>query len=360
MSWRPRALAREAWLNVVTSPWRTSGLVLAMAAIFGGLVGLELGDANELTGFQESFVRSGGYVALGIPAEGDPGSAARCEALNDQPGVVAAGAVFAPELETLETAPGVLFQRAAGTEGALRVWDPRLRTVPAGGREMVVGLALAREMGLRVGSWLIPGGEEPALVTGVADVERRNPQVARWVLEVAPPAGAIEQCWVEFEPGAYEGGLAALPAVFTIGDEGAVARPYIRRDEFTRDPASEWESRPQKDGWPLAAGLVAGLFGLTAWFRRSELGLYLAVGTPRSSLMAMLAVEALVVVGFALALATGYAFAIDEALRHAPGWDEAGIVLRTAGSAALLALAVAPVLGVLVVRGSIAELLKDR
>jgi hypothetical protein len=76
--------------------------------------------------------------------------------------------------------------------------------------------------------------------------------------------------------------------------------------------------------------------------------------------MGMLAVEALLVVGFALALAGAYAFAIDEALRHSPGWDETRIVLRTVGSAALLALALAPLLGVLVVRGSIAELLKDR
>ncbi len=59
MSWRAGALVREAWLNVVTSPWRTGGLVLAVAAIFGGLASLELRDANELTEFQENFARSG-------------------------------------------------------------------------------------------------------------------------------------------------------------------------------------------------------------------------------------------------------------------------------------------------------------
>ncbi len=299
-------------------------------------------------------------MALGLPATGAGDSAARCEALNGQPGVVAAGGVFSPELATFETAPGVLFQRAAITEGALQVWAPGLHQEGVAGRAMVVGLALAEEMGLRVGSFAIPEGEAPALVTAVADVERRNPQVARWALELSPPAGGIEQCWVEFEPGAYEGGLAALPATFTSGDETAAARPYIRSDEFTRDPAAEWAARPQRNGWPLAAALVAGLFALTAWFRRSELGLYLAVGTPRSSLMAMLAVEALLVVGLGLALAVAYALAIDEALRHSPGLEDVRIVLRTVGSAALLALAVAPVAAVLVVRGSIAELLKDR
>lgn len=360
MRWRPRELVHEAWLNVVTSPWRSGGLVLAMSAIFGGLAGLELHEANELTGFQASFLRSGGYVALGIPAEGDPQGAARCEALNGQPGVLAAGAVFAPEPDTLETAPSVRFQRAAVTRGVLRVWDPRLRMEPSGERELVLGVALARELALRVGSWAIFEGQEPARVTGVAEVERRNPQVARWALEIVPPAGAIQECWVEFQPGAYERGLAALPAMFTTGDKEAIARPYIRRDEFTRDPAAEWASRPQKEGWPLAAAVVAGLFALTVWFRRSELGLYLALGTPRSSLMAMLAVEALLAVVFAVALAVAYALAIDEVLRHSPGWEEVRIVSRAGGSAALLALALAPALGVLVVRGSIAELLKER
>ncbi len=360
MSWRPWELVHEAWLNVVTSPWRAGGLVLAMSAIFGGLAGLELHEASELTGFQDNFLRSGGYVALGIPADGEPLGAARCEALNGQPGVVAAGAVFAPEPDTLETAPSVRFQRAAVTRGVLRVWDPRLRMEPSGERELVLGVALARELALRVGSWAILEGQQPARVAGVAEVERRNPQVARWALEIVPPAGAIEECWVEFEPGAYEGGLAALPAIFTTGDKEAIARPYIRRDQFTRDPAAEWASRPQKDGWPLAAGVVAGLFALTAWFRRSELGLYLAVGTPRRSLMAMLAVEVLLVVVFAVALAIAYALAIAEVLRCSPGWDEVRVVSRTAGSAALLALALSPTLAVLVVRGSIAELLKDR
>lgn len=76
--------------------------------------------------------------------------------------------------------------------------------------------------------------------------------------------------------------------------------------------------------------------------------------------MAILAVEVLLVVVFAVALAIAYALAIAEVLRCSPGWDEVRIVSRTAGSAALLALALAPTLAVLVVRGSIAELLKDR
>lgn len=360
MSWRAGALLREAWLNVVTSRWRTAGLVLAVAVILGSLAMLELQDADQLRSFQANFVRSGGYVALGIPSGGDEASAARCEALNGQPGVVAAGGVFAASLATFATAPGVLFQRAPITEGILRVWDPVAAPLRVQDRTLVVGLALAQEMGLRVGSYAVPAGEQPALVTAVVDTGRRNPQVLRWALDLSPPAGAIEQCWVEFEPGAFEAGLAALPAWFTTGDEEAVARPYVRRDEFTRDPAAEFATRPQRDGWPVAGLVIAGFVALTAWFRRSELGLYLAVGTRRSEMLMLLALETLLTLAAAFVLAFAYAFAIDVALHHSPGWSEVVVVVRTTGSAALLTLIVAPLAAVPLVRGSIADMLKDR
>lgn len=76
--------------------------------------------------------------------------------------------------------------------------------------------------------------------------------------------------------------------------------------------------------------------------------------------MLMLAVEALLLVTLAFALSVVYAFAIAEAAHQTPGWSELWVVVRTEGSAALLALAIAPLVAVLVVRGSIAELLKDR
>jgi hypothetical protein len=165
---------------------------------------------------------------------------------------------------------------------------------------------------------------------------------------------------VEFEPGAYEAGLGSLPSLMTSGDEEATARPYFRRDEFTRDPAADFGSRPQRNGWPLASGLLAGLIALATWFRRAELGLYLAVGTGRPALLFMLAIETLLVLVVGLLLALIYAFAIDEALHHSPGSSELVIMFRTTASAALLAMVVAPLAAVAVVRGNIADLLKER
>lgn len=361
VNWQPRALAREAVRNVASSAWRTAALVGGIGLLLGALAALDLRDADDLRSFQSDFASSGGYVALGIPAAGSgPGTAALCDALGRAQGVVAAGAVYPGSLVSFASAPGVLFQSVPVTPGILDVWDPGGQITAIEGRQLLVGEALAEELGLRRGSYAVPRGQDPAQVGGIVDAANRNPQVSRWAFELTPPEGRAEQCWVEFEPETYDAGLAALPALLTTGDEPAAARPYFRTDEFTRNPVAEFAARPQRDGWPLASALVAGMFALTAWFRRSELGLYLAVGTSRTALAFMLAVEAAILVLAGLALGLAYAFAIDGALRHSPGWSEALLVLRSAGSAAVLGLVLAPLLALAVVRGSIADLLKDR
>jgi hypothetical protein len=224
----------------------------------------------------------------------------------------------------------------------------------------VVGSALAAELGLRQGSWLAPRGQEPARILAVVNTEPRNPQSQRWLLEIAPPSGPAAECWVEFERAAYEPGLAALAAAFAQGSREPVVRPYIRRDEFTRDVAREFRERPERWGWLVAGGLTAALFLLAAWFRRAELGLYLAVGTPRLQLIALLGIESSLVVAFAATAGILWAFAVHGALGHAVPADHAWVALRSGASGALLGMALAPWLAALVARGNISALLKER
>jgi hypothetical protein len=321
---------------------------------------LELHDAHDLREFQLNFEQSGGYVAIGVPDDAAPSAAARCEAMNGQPGVLAAGSISFPDPITFTSSPGTVYQRAAVTWGGLRVWDPAATLTPGLGRQAFAGPALAAESGLRAGLSVIPLGEDPISVIGVLDVDRRNATLSRWLLVPAPPAGPVTECWVEFERGAFAAGAAALAAQLTTGDAEAVTRSYLRSDEFRRDPAAEFDRRPQRYGWVAAGGLMAGMIALTTWFRRAELGLYMAVGTPRSTLMVLLAWESLLVIATSVLMAVTYGFAVDAALRHNAGWSELIIVARTVGSAALFALALAPAAAVSVVRGNIADLLKDR
>lgn len=151
-----------------------------------------------------------------------------------------------------------------------------------------------------------------------------------------------------------------LASRFAEGSADPVVRPYRRSDEFTRDPAAEWASRPQRRGWVAVPAVLFGLGLLSAWFRRSESALYLAVGTWRIQLTVMATAEQWPLVTVGLAIGSGAAFATETFINRQPASDAVLAALTTSGSAALLALVLLPWAWALVARGSIASMLKDR
>jgi hypothetical protein len=360
VSWRARALLREAWLNAWANGARSAVVIGIAAAAMGVLAFLELRQANDLRAFQRDYAAAGGYVAI-VRGQERPIPAARCDAVQGWDGVVAAGAVRRAETVTFATAPGLLFQSAEVTPGLLAVWRPGYAAVPAPeGGSLVVGTTLADELGLEAGMYAAPLGAEPVVVAAVLDMGRRNPQVQRWALEVAPASGLAAECWVEFDRNSYAAGQASLGAWFAEGSQEPIVVPWRRSDEFTRDPAAEFAGRPQRFGWLAAGALIAAVFTLGAWFRRAELGLYLAVGTSRLQLLGLLAVEATLLFGLSAAVGVAWALAVQRALDHPVPWEEARLAARSAVSGGLLGLALAPWVAVLVARGNIAALLKDR
>jgi hypothetical protein len=291
-----------------------------------------------------------------VQAAGVSGS--RCESLNGKPGIEAAGAWRGKGQTTFPTAPGVLFQAADVTPGILRVWDTHQALGIGPG--LVAGPALAGELGLRPGLVATFTPDGPVKVSAVGDFAQRNPQAARWALSPVSPAGTFDECWVEFEPGAYAAGRESLAARFAEGSADPTVRPYRRPDEFTRDPAAEWASRPQKRGWIAVSAVLFG-FGLAAaWFRRSEAGLYLAMGARRSQLAIMGAAEQWPMDDAGWSLGFSYAVAAQALWGSDPTRDVATHAAITSGSAALVLLVLVPWASAIVARGSIASLLKDR
>lgn len=357
MTWRLSALIEEGLANLGASAFRSALLLVVSAAAFGSLAYLELRQGMELTEFTRDFREGGAYVAI-ASVPGGSISGTRCESLNGTAGVVAAGAWLSTGQATFPTAPGVLFLAANVTSGILRVWEPGQ---PLGmGPGLVVGPAMAAELGLRAGLIADFAGDEPIAVSGVGGFSKRNPQAARWALSPVSPAGSFQECWVEFEPGAFDAGGEALPARFAAGSADPVVRPYRRSDEFTRDPGAEWASRPQKWGWIAVPGGLFGFGLVAAWFRRAEAGLYLAMGTRRTQLALMGAAESWPLIAAAWCLGFSYAVAAQSLHSAVPTIEILRHAAVTSGSAALLALAMLPWAGALVARGSIASLLKDR
>jgi hypothetical protein len=357
MSWRLRSLIEEGLANLRANAFRSALLCLLCVAGFGGLAFMELRQGMDLTQFTRDFREGGAYVAIAA-APGGQVLGSRCESLNGEAGVVAAGAWRGTGQDTFPTAPGVLFQAAEVTPGILRVWQPG--AVLGVGPGLVVGPAMAQELGLRAGLIADFADGEAVKVSAVGDFSRRNPQVARWALSPVSPEGSFQECWVEFEPGAYEAGKEMLAARFADGSADPAVRPYRRADEFTRNPAAEWDGRPQKYGWPAVSVGLSGLAAIAAWFRRSESGLYLAMGTRRVQLAVMAATESWTLVAAGWSLGFSYAIAAQALWGDDPTREIAKHAAITSGSAALLGLALLPWASALVARGSIASLLKDR
>ncbi len=357
MTWRAASLVYEGLANLRANAFRSLLLVGISAATFGGLALLELRQGLELVRFARDYRDGGAFVVI-ASASGGGVSGARCDSLNNEPGVVAAGAWRSTGQSTFAGAPGVLFQAADVTSGLFRIWDTRQSLGVGPG--VVAGPAAASEVGLRPGLIATFVAEEAVRVSGIVNSARRVPQIARWVLSPVPPERNFDECWVEFEPGAYEGGPAALGARLAEGSLEPTVRPLRRSDEFTRDPAAEWASRPQKLGWLGVSILLFGFALVGAWFRRSEAGLYLAMGTRRAQLAVMAAAESwpAVIAGWSL----GFTCAVGAARlgTGAPTVDWALRSAVTSGSAALIAVALVPWAPPLVARGSIASLLKDR
>ena len=286
MTWRLSALIEEGIANLGASAFRSALLLVVSAAAFGGLAYLELRQGMELTVFARDFREGGAYVAI-ASVPGGSVSGTRCESLNGTPGVVAAGAWRSTGQATFRTAPGVLFQAADVTPGILRVWDPGQ---PLGtGPGLVVGPAMAGELGLRTG--LIAGfeGDEPVVVSGVGDFSKRNPQAARWALSPVSPAGSFQECWVEFEPGAFEAGREALAARFAADVMGvptiilartdAEAANLITSDHDANDKPFLTGERTQEGFYRVKNGLEQAISRGVAYAPYADL-VWCETGTP--------------------------------------------------------------------------------
>lgn len=357
MTWRTAELIREGLGNLGSNGFRSLALAAIAAAALGGLAFMELRQAGELTQFARDYQAGGAYVAIAsVPGGGLSG--ARCESLHAVDGVRAAGAMRGTGTVTFPSAPGVLFQSADVTPGLLGVWAPGMPGPSGAG--ILAGSALAAELGIRAGLVARADATGPTYFSAVYDFSRRNPQAARWALSPVPAAGGFDECWVEFSPGAYSGGRDMLAARFAEGSGDPVVRPYRRSDEFTRDPAAEWASRPQRRGWLAVPVVLFGLGLVSAWFRRSESALYLAVGTRRAQLAVMGAAEQWPIIAAGWSLGFCYALATEAFWGSNPTLEAAVRAAVTSGSAALLLLALVPWASPIVARGSIATLLKDR
>jgi hypothetical protein len=355
-SWRTRELAREAAAGLRSAPLRT-GMLLGLALLVAAATtAAELGRADQVAEAEALRRQRGAYVVVVRGRDPDlPVPAPACAALATEPWVRAAGASRVAGPVQLTQRPGAGVQVVEVTAAVPAVWSGEpVRTTAAG---WLVPAPLAATLGVVPGSLLAAAGLDPEPVAATF-APRRHPDAERWLVRVVPPAGAFDECWLDVHPPSLGGALDAIAVAFP-GDRYQRS-PLLRVERgVSVDPRHDFITRPERHLWLPAGAVLAVLWWLATWSRRSELALYRAVGTSRWAVIALLQIE---VVPLALAMAIGIATgsAAHLVLGGEITWSAMAVAARTVAAGAAVVWLLAPVAGVLVTRRSIAALLKDR
>ncbi len=358
MSWRIRSVAKEAWRNVHCSPLR-SGLIVALtAATIGALAFAELTTTSNLIVHQAEIDAAGGHVYVATSETGLP--AGRCSTLYLQTGVESSGEMAALPPVAPTKSPGSSLSAFAATPAILAMLTEAndVESIIAARFGYFVGSEAAQELGLSPGM-AVDIGEGPHPVLGVVDTALRNTRTGRSILTPASVAVDSTTCMVAYERGAVTGRREFLAAAFSDVDDVSID-PLIRLGGFSRDPLQDMRRRPTQSAWVLVGAVLAMISWGELWFRRSDIGLYRALGTPRSALVVIGSTESLLTTVPGWLIGFAWAVAIQSAsVGRLPSGDALRVAFRSGISAILLFLALMSLPLLITARESIADQLKD-
>lgn len=350
--WTLGNVTREAYKNATAAAIRS----IAIGVVFGGLsfsvVWLEMSVIGEAEALERRYAAAGGYIAV---VSSDVGlDAAACHHLGDHPAIDASGGYRSAATVNLATSPRIAFQHLAATPGLVRVWDPASGVVPKG---YVVGRAAADELGLDDGSW-IAGPRLAAGMVTIFDPELRNPFASRTIVELVPPTGTIDECWVQLSASTFEPGIDMLAATFPEAEP--TVRHAIERGDLAQDPDSLRTSRMSQWAWIPASLVAAAVMTLTSLFRRPEIALYRAFGLQRTGVLLMLQVETLLTATMSVIAGASWAAAAYALTIGAGSVAQLATAARTDLFFLFSVVVVGPIAASLAAAGSPASLLKER
>lgn len=350
----------EAIANVVALRWLLIVRVL-LAAMIG--FGVAFATVAETSGIVDRFaqeVAAGRFVwrvAPGGAAGGLP--AANCDGLATVDGIRASGAVIGETAIVAANQPQARYQLSMATAGYPAVlWPGQAVSTPSGG--LLAGAVVAENLGLVEGSTLLitdesnPQSSRSVRIDRVLPPSARDSGADRRLFRVVLPAGSVDECLVDADPGHS----ADVPGLLTerfSASAGAVVAPLRPTDSLGRRPETELDNRASGWAWLLGGG-VLGVLGLMLWFfRRADLALYRLVGVPRGTLAFMLAAEQLI---FTL-VPVQAGFLVAVLLRRLDVRGVAADLLWLDDVRLLLVLAIVPALALLLLRGkSTVDILK--
>ena len=364
MTWTVDSLVRQARTNLAAERWRSVFLCLLLLTICGLTLASNLITLLSVRTEQRSRAEHGLDVVIAT-SEGAI-DAARCERLSAQNWVLASGSLTPGELDALRIGVGTKLPVGYVTAGFLDVVSERAGKPEVGDPPpIVLGPALRDYLGLAA--------------TGHIDLQRAglirfgslgdSPKasiVSGWVLGLTASYGLADQCWVWVDSRAdadpelqiRNALLGDTSSQSGATDEGLSITRQLGLNDRSRDLEAEWRDRPARAGLFGIAVLVVALTALLAYLRRTEVGLYRALGMAHHQLLIVGAIEVGVMLSGCLLVTVGLGWIFVTANDVLSVSDLAVALLDICLVAAIIQL-VLP-MSPLMIRTDISEALRDR
>lgn len=358
--WRVREILGEGLRSLRSGGWRVGLLVGAMVTGVALVTYAEVAAVQEVTDLQRALEHAG--LGVYVASADEPPDGWACTALADNGAVVSAGGASSKDSVILATAPGSSYRVVEANAATVEIWvheffEPHSSLdQPA----LYPGARTAEELGLGTGG-IVSTDAGTYLIPGVLDTEDRNPTISRTFVAIMSPTPTVDECWVSFVRGVPETDARGLIASALSPSNGLAVRPVIAVDEFTRNPMTEFSNRPERNLWLPTGAAVTLLFWMTWWFRRTETGLYRALGMNGGAALLMSQTEVIVIV--IVSAVSGFQFGLlaSVALGPEPGLPHLETAFRSSVLMALLVLSASALPQLVMGRGgSLATLMKDR
>lgn len=332
----------EGLRNATEGGARTLALATLVFVAWSGASAFDGVVLQQLHDLERADWAAGGSAFVVRAQDGVDGRS--CSDAVAQPPVLAAGAMKRTDQSVyLQARPQSPMTIIDITPGLLKVLQETGR-LTVDRRPLEVGDALvsrdsARAFGLRLGdTHIVEANADPLRVAGTFDLSLAGPRYTAGLIRFRTAGHVFDQCLLLARPG-FEESLQSI-ALSIVRPTNPQQSPELLRPigASDRDLVTEHRERPTRWAWLAASVAVWATWGAAEVSRRSERGLYMAVGVTRSQLTVIRVTE----LAFLIAIATGGAVPVSLAVQHVlgvePGIATAATSITVAGatSAALL------------------------
>jgi hypothetical protein len=291
---RASSLFKETLLSVGSRPWRALLIAFAIGGINFGAAAPDMVLGHQTVKSIEIGQEQGANAFVATSADGRLRSG-ECLALQNNPAVLAVGALISKSVRATTLAPRNPFRVAYVTPGYLNVLAPATTPYRAG---LYFGAAVARELPHATGQPVVLNDGVKSTLGGVLAETTRDDDQSRWIYVVGSSTDSVNECWVEARAGFAAQVRAIVPSALASSKRLSIRSLHHDNQEAIQEA---WIARPtQYSG--MIGGILAGVLLSLAITRRSERALLTILGFKRHQVIVMIVLEQSLLVICALAI----------------------------------------------------------